>query len=214
MRSIEIDEYLKITGLKRGTYDARQTLREVAFAFGLQRRPAGGVLFDLDCLYHFFVEALTPICSRKHAASIITIHSDEAIGAVGLADAKPKGNAKREDVYLAAVEFGPGYAQIRGRRNDKMMKFAAMTLAKLSESAAKHPDQARGNTRITLVNVTTVLREVRVRAARIGLDFSAPFFPPDTDEMAAKLIATAKKDRERFLRMVAEAQLAAGEARQ
>lgn len=61
--------------------------------------------------------------------------------------------------------------------------------------------------RITWINVSAILRRIRERAAKIGLDFSGAFFPPE-GETAAKLLAMAKKDREAVLAWVAEQALA------
>ena len=201
MRAIGINDYLAICDVKRGSYDARQTLKEIGLAFGLARRLAGGVMLDLDCICHFISEALTPVLSRKYAAAIVRAYSDEILKAVGLADANPA-----EVMFLAGVEFGPGYGQIT-REHDRKMRFGATTLTDFAASFAKSPE-ANDVTRVTHINVTEILRNVRARAAKRGFDWTAPFFPPPSDPMAAKLIATAKKERESALRLYAQDQLA------
>lgn len=198
MRATGIDDYLAITGMKRATFDAWQTRSEIALAFGLARRLAGGTLLDLDCICHFVGEALSPTFTRKHAATLVRAHSDEILKAIGLADITPG-----DDLFIAAAELGPGYAITRDHR----MLFGATTLGELAKSYADHR-QGEQATRVTLVNMTRILSDVRDRAAKCGVDFSAPFFPPPDDPTAAKLIATAKKERELALKMYAQEQLA------
>ena len=50
MRVIKSSDYLKICDVKRATFDARTSRNEIAYAFGLARRLAGGVMLDLDCV--------------------------------------------------------------------------------------------------------------------------------------------------------------------
>lgn len=205
MRAIGLNDYLAITGLKRGTFDARQTLKEMPFAFGLARRLAGGVMLDLDCICFFIGEALTPVLSREHAATIIRAFADDVLEAVGRADAEPD-----ETWFLNAVEFGPGYGQIT-RDNDRQMIFGATTAEHFAETFRKNPKnpKAKQITRITWVNVTHILADLRIRAAKHGFDWSAAaFFPPPDDPMAAKIIKTARKERELALQAYAQDQLA------
>jgi hypothetical protein len=196
MRPVSPDKYLAITEQKRSTFDARQTLGEIALAFGLPRRLAGGVLVDLDCACHFVVEALAPTYTRKGAASaLVRGHSDQVLEAIGRADAEPG------EIFLAAIEYGPAWGQLK--EINQQMHFGAATLKELAEAASGHP---RGKliTRVTLVSMQAVLKDVRARAAKQGLDWSAPFFPPPSDPLAAKLIKRGKAEREAALRLYAE----------
>jgi hypothetical protein len=204
MRAIGIDDYLAITGIPRGSFDAWQARGEIALAFGLARRLAGGTMLDLDCICHFIGEALAQRFTRKYAATgLVCGYSDEVLRAIGLAD------TTADAIFLAAAESGPDYALTRRHR----MHFGATTLADLAASLAKHEQPV---TLITLVNVTRILRDVRTRAAKHGHVWTAPFFPPPDHPLATKLMAVAKKERDAALQMFAQEQLAksVSEARQ
>ena len=89
MRAIGLTDYLTITGMKRGTFDARQTRGHLPLAFGLARRLAGGVMLDLDAVCYFIAEGLSPVFEREFSAAIVRSHSDAVLEAVGRADANP-----------------------------------------------------------------------------------------------------------------------------
>ena len=195
MRAIGIDGYLAITGMKRATFDAWQTRGEIALAFGLARRLAGGAMLDLDCVCHFIGEALAPVFTRKHAAT----HRRAPTATKSSKPSAWRTPRPAEDMFLAAVEFGPGYAITREHR----MVFGATTLADLAASYAKqraakashahHADQRDAELCATCGRAPPEPASI----------WTAPFFPPPDDPMAAKLIATAKKEREAALQMYA-----------
>ncbi len=181
MRAISIKDFLAISGMKRATFDARQTEGEIALGFGLARRLAGGTMLDIDVICTRIGGALTPAFGRKHAATIVAAYSDEILKAIGLADSDAS-----EDMFLCAAEFDWQIAR------DHRMVFGATTLPALAKS---YTAAGMATTRATLINVTQIMHEARVSAAEHGLDWSAPFFPPPGDPMADKLIATAKQER-------------------
>jgi hypothetical protein len=62
--------------------------------------------------------------------------------------------------------------------------------------------------RFTAVNMTDILRRIRLNAARAGLDLSAPFFPPPGDPLHDQITEAAKKQRDDALVLFNERRLA------
>jgi hypothetical protein len=180
-------------------------------AFGLPAPLAGGVFLDLDCVASILRDELTPAFGRKLAASLVRLHGDEWMKAVGLADTTP------EPAWYFVFELGPpptpkpgqvGHRDIViGHRGKYLVSAGTFAdFAKLNEFAKlpieKHP------VRFTGVNVSDVLRRIRENAARAGLDLSAVFFPPDTNPLHHEILEAAKKERNAALSLFHQRRMA------
>ena len=196
MRGIDIKEYLTLCQFSRGQFDSRQSRGEIALTFGLERRLVAGIMLDLDVALHLAVEEFTPGFTAAYAARVWRAHPDKFLEGVGLADAQV------EPVFLMIAEYGDEVHRASRRpgssfREKQMCGPVTIDgIYPFSENAeVPIPD------RLTLVCVNSILKRVRERAAKIGLDWSAPFFPPPSDPQAAKLIAAGKAQRDYALRL-------------
>jgi hypothetical protein len=197
MRAIEdFKDFLSLSEQSRGQWDSRQKRGEVALTFGLERRLAAGIMMDTDVVLHLVVEEFTPAFTAAYAARVWCAHPDKFLQGVGLAD------AQAEPVFLMVAEYGDKVHRDSKRAGswfrDKQM-VGPVTIDGIypfsDNPEVPVPD------RITMVCVNSILKRVRERAAKIGLDWSAPFFPPPSDPTAAKLIALGKAQREYALRV-------------
>jgi hypothetical protein len=201
MRALSFEQYLKATGLKETTFRGQEHRGEFAGAFGLQRRLAAGTMLDLDLVAHFLVEELAPAFTRVYAAKLVHSFSDEWLKGIRIAE------IQAEPVWFMVSEYGDkrvrGYAATRDQQRVAVVTFNGV-------GPFVDPEHPKRDipARMTFVNLKDILRRARTSAAKAGLDFSAPFFPHPEDPMAAKVIATAKKQREVALQMYQQDRIA------
>jgi hypothetical protein len=207
MRVITTAQLLHVTQMPEGTFHAQVSRKETALAFGLGRKLTGGVYLDLDCVAVLLADELAAAFGRKVAASLVIMHGDAWLRGIGGVD------TMREHVFLQVAEYGePSRHSVFGGRSvrDKM-RVGVSTLTELSgfgagaeQTGLEIPD------RMTLVNLTSLIHRIRLRAVQIKLDLSDPLFPPDSDPDASELLKKARKDREAALGWYVEQQLAKG----
>jgi hypothetical protein len=196
MRALAPSQFYPIAGTNPNSFGARVNRGEVALAFGTDRPLVGGKLLDLDAVASILVDELTPAFGRKFAPVIIRAHPDEWLAAVGRAD------TTAEPVYVVVFEHGEPHAGKRAYRDEYRVangifaEFANLSFAGLPSD--KVP------VRTTMINVSDILHRIRHNAARIGVDLSAPFFPPPGEPLFERVIRTAKKDRDKALALFHE----------
>jgi hypothetical protein len=202
MRSLSTQQFYAAAGTNAGTFGARTNRQETALAFGIERRLAGGKLLDLDAAAMILVDELTPAFGRRYAATIVRAHSDTWLKGVGRAD------TMTEPMYFLVAEYGePIKGATHAIRNS--MRVAVATFGEFKDY---NDPKAHFPARVTMVNISNVLKRVRANAAKVGVDLSGPFFPPPTDPLAKELIATAKKQREKALALYFERMAATKES--
>lgn len=208
MRIISPANLYALTEKTQSTVAVQAGRGEIAFAFGLRQRLAGGHPLDLDAVAFVLVDELTAAFGRKIASTIVITHSDKWLLGLGRVD------NTREPVFLAVNEYGEAsrhkYFDKRALR-DKMSVGVTTVVEHcrgLQAGFADRPD-IRIPDRITWINLSSILKRIRERAAKLALDLSAPFFPPETDPHARKLLQIAKKDRKKALAWFAVQKLAA-----
>jgi len=206
MRALSAQHFFALAATNHGSWSARTNRGEMALAFGIRRRLAGGRFLDLDAVAAILVDELTPGFGRKFAAVIVTSFGDAWLNAVGQADATQTPvffQVGEEGDVLTKAERGVMGKDVPLLR--KSVRVGCGTIAELAKCAEGAPAMPE---RLTMVNITSMLARVRARAAGVGLDLSAPFFPPPDDPFAKQLIATAKQDREAAVAMYFEAVVA------
>jgi hypothetical protein len=193
MLALSPEQFRACTGVSRQTFGAHVARDEVALAFGHGAPLAGGTFVDLDCLALLLIDELEPAFTRKFAAAIVRMHGDEWLKAVGRAD------TIAEPVYFFVFEHGDARAEgKRSYREKYRVSEGPLTdFANLNAFATLPQDNIPA--RFTGVNVSDILRRVRLNAARAGLDMSAPFFPPPGDPLHEEIVTAAKKQRDAFL---------------
>jgi hypothetical protein len=203
MRALSTPQLLSITDTSEGTFGSQIKRNETVLAFGLERKLAGGVYLDLDAVAMLLVDELTSALGRKIATTIVRSHSDTWLRAVARVD------TTREPVFFVVSEYGEPsrhpYFGGRSLRDKQRVGQTTMTEGD-RKGFADNPD-VEVPERVTWINVTSILRRIRVRAVKIGLDLSDPFFPPETDPTAKKLLDMARKDRAKALAWYAEQRL-------
>lgn len=203
MRTVTPAQLLTLADTSHNSMNAYLKRGETALAFGSKQRLAGGVMLDVDAAAMELVDELAAGFGRKIASTIVTAHADTWLLGVGRAD------ATREPIFLIVSEFGESkrhkYFDKRALRDQ--MKVGVTDIGQQAARFADNPT-VRPPDRMVWINLSSILRRIRERGAKIGLDLSAPFFPPEGDENAAKLLALAKKDREAAMAFYAEQKLA------
>ena len=182
----------------------RTARKETALAFGIERKLAGGKYLDLDVVALALVEDLANAFGRRAAATLVRAHADKWLDGVGRAD------VTREPVFLMIMEYGRPvrHQYFDDKQVSDRMRIGVSTLADYEPIRfADHP-KTEIPARMTWINLSGILARVRVNAAKAGLDFSAPFFPPPDDPIAKELIATAKKSRNDALALFHERRMA------
>ena len=165
MRKLDIDQFLTLAGVGRRSFRVMANRNEVALAFGVSDRLAGGNFLDLDVISMICTDELAPAFGRVLAASLVRGFSDVWCMAVSEADASP------QPIFLVVIEQGKKFTGgQRATREGVNMGYGTMAdLADKMASVASLPP------RMTLVNLTSLLADVRAKASAIGLDFSQPF---------------------------------------
>jgi hypothetical protein len=194
MRALTPAQFYACTGTNPASIRAHISKGDFAMAFGADRPLAGGVFLDLDVVAHLLNDELMPAFGRRLAPTLVKVHGDSWMKAVGLAD------TVAEPTWWFVFEMGPPPTPKPGNVGHREKYLVAVgTFADLAglDKFAELPVDKRP-VRVTGVSVTDVLRRVRENAARIGLDLSAAFFPPD-GPLHQEIIEAAKKDRETML---------------
>jgi hypothetical protein len=194
MRRLTADEFYKVAGVDRSTFKAAVHREEVALAHGTQWPLAGGTFLDLDVISWMLVDELTPAFSRKLAAVFVRGFSDVWTEALARAETQD------EPVFLIVTEVGE---LISGgmRAIHAYVDVQCGTLSELGQSAYK-PGGSIGPDRMTLVNMTSVQRRVRLAAAKVGVDLSASFCPHPDDPEFARIRRETKKWRELYVEKI------------
>jgi hypothetical protein len=169
MKKITAADFYRLVGIKENSHKAYVSRGEVALAFGTSRPNAGGVFLDLDVVASLLTDELTPAFSRKTAATLIRAFADVWLHAVTMAE------AEAEPAFLIVAEFGAATFGRRGETREGV-NIGAATLAE-AWKAMQHGKKVAD--RMTFVNVTSLLRDLRSRAAKEGIDLPEVFVPRD-----------------------------------
>jgi hypothetical protein len=202
MRVITTAQLLHITQTPEGTFNAQISRKETALAFGLGRKLAGGVFLDLDCCAVLLTDELAAAFGRKVAATIVIMHGDAWLRGIGEVD------ATREPVFFQVAEYGEPerHSVFGGRSVRNRMRVGCSTIVR-PVGLADRPDIEVPD-RITWVNLSSIVRRIRLRAMQIKLDLSDALFPPESDPDASKLLEKAREDREAATAWYVEQQFA------
>ena len=196
MRIITPSEFFAAANVQPATFRTMCKRGETALAFGAPHALAGGHFLDLDAAIFRIAHDLSAAFGTKMAAGLVRTFSDVVAVAVSRADLEVP-----EPVWLFAIEFGHRPPGVTAKRHCYgHIKLAAATLPEVfGKSAAGEPDIPA---RITMVNVSRVLADLRDAARHAGFDLSAPFLPPLDDPEFVEARAEAKQSREQMLAAV------------
>jgi hypothetical protein len=189
MQRVTADEFFQIIKTTPGTFNVGATRSETALAFGAARPLAGGLFLDLDIAAAMLVDELTPAFTRKFAATLIRGFFDEWCKAVGRVDTTD------EPIFLIVIETGEPLAGKRRGYREHGVNVASATLRELSDNDLREARTVPE--RMTLINVSSVVRRAREAASAIKVDLSAPFCPGPDDPKFEQAMRDAKAWRER-----------------
>ncbi len=185
-------KFYAIAETNRSTFASLVSRGEGALAFGVGAPLAGGHFVAADAAVVLMAYELHPAFGRKYASTILRGHADKVLWCLGKAD------TTSEPVFFGVAEYGDvqiKHTSSRAFRDQLRVGPLVFSEFKGFGPAIQQPE------RVTLINVSNIVRRVRANGKREGIDLSAPFFPPPGDAVADKIIEMMKEDRERALKM-------------
>jgi hypothetical protein len=183
MQSLTRDEFLEILGLTGGAFDQLQHAGHVALAFGVPLPATPGRYLDLDLVAMWTNLGLTPSLGREISTAIVAAFFHQWGAAVGYSEADPN-----KDFFMAVGGVGWDAA----KKGPKLLMVTHGTL-----------DQITGDFRDTkdlvgyfTINITDIIRRLRARAHKAGIDLSRPFFFPPDDPRFDQILTQVKRERD------------------
>jgi len=158
-------EVLQLSDIGDEALKSMRRRDQIAIAFGGHDIVAAKMYLPVDGVALMISSALSETYGASTAAALTRASADKVLIAVAQA------GVSNATVPLAIIDLVRG----DGRR------------AYVASAAAVEPSAADGYVleRVTSINVSHIIDQVRARAARIDLDLSAPFLPaPDSVEFA------------------------------
>jgi hypothetical protein len=153
----------------------------VALAFATPLPAMPGRYLDLDLVAMAINLGFSPSLGRKISTAIVAGFFHQWASAVGHAEATP-----HQEFFIAIGGVGWDIA-------NKGPKFLLVTHGTL--------DEITGDFRKTkelvgffTVNISDIIRRLRERAQRIGIDLSRPFFFPPDDPLFNQIVAQVKRE--------------------
>ena len=169
----------RVAGIPPNHWKQLKHRKQTALAFGLDATSApSAVPFDLDSAVLRVMLDFAHGLGVKVAGALVRLHWDTVLAALGRSDAEPV------PVFLMALEDTEGE-----------WRFAQGNLADVAGWSAENVATVR---RLILLNVDDLLAQLRENGRKIGLDLSAPFFPPPGDELFEQVTGEGAKDRDEF----------------
>jgi hypothetical protein len=181
MQPLTRDEFLELLGLTSGSFDQLQHAGHVALAFATPLPASPGRYLDLDLVAMAINLGFTPSLGRKVSTAIVARFFHQWASAVGHAEA-----TTRQEFFMAVGGVGWDIAN----KGPKLLLVTHGTL-----------DQITGDFRNTkelvgflTVNVSDIIRRLRERAQRVGIDLSRPFFFPPDDPRFNQILTKVKRE--------------------
>jgi hypothetical protein len=189
MQALTRDEFLEILGLTGGAFDQLQHAGYVALAFGTPLPATPGRYLDLDLVAVAINLGLTPSLGRKTATAIVGGFFHQWGSAVGQAEADPA-----HEFFMAVG--GVGWDAVK--RGPRLMLVTNGTLDQIMGDFRDRKDLVGFFT----VNISDIIRRLRERAQKAGIDLRRPFFFPPDDARFDEILAQVKRERnERIARV-------------
>jgi hypothetical protein len=177
------DEFLELVGLRSGVFDQLQHAGFVALAFGTPLPARRGRYLDLDLVAVAINEALTPSIGRPWATAVVGKFFLHWLTAVARAEAD-----QSQDFFLAVggVEWDPQ------RRCPKRLLITNGTLGEISQNFQGTKDLFGYHT----VSISAIIRRLREKAQKAGIDLSRPFFFVPGDPRLTEIVTQFTRERD------------------
>ena len=183
MQKLTREEFLDLLQLTSGAFDQLQHAGHVALAFGVPFPAAPGRYLDLDLVAMAINLGLSQPFGREISTAIVAGFFDQWVSAVGYAEANPD-----QQFFMAIGGIGWDVA----KKGPKLLTVTHGTIDDIS-------NDFRGNTDVVgyfAVNITDIIRRLRERARKMGIDLRSPFFFPPDDARLNQILAQAKREFE------------------
>jgi hypothetical protein len=181
MQSLTREEFLEILGLTGGTFDQLQHAGHVALAFGTPLPSTPGRYLDLDLVAMAINLGLTQSIGREISTAIVASFFSQWASAVGHAEADP------EQDYFMAVG-GVGWDATK--KSPKLLLVTNGTVDEIAQDFRNSKDLVGFFT----VNVSDIMRRLRVHAHEAGVDLSRPFFFSPNDPRFNEILISVKRE--------------------
>ena len=167
MQTLTRREFLELLGLTSGAFDQLQHAGHVALAFGTPFPATPGRYLDLDLVAMATNLGLSQSLGREVSTAIVAGFFDQWASAVGLAEATP-----HREFFLAVG----GIRWDAAKKGPELLVVTHGTLDQITKDFRGTKDLVGFFT----VNISDIIRRLRERGQRAGIDLSRPFFfPPD-----------------------------------
>ena len=190
MHQIQWKGYRQAAGLTTAQW-RNMALRDKTLVFAFGTAPTdlpGGRYFDVDAAVTRIGMDLAPGLGQGTAMNLVRLAGAAALNAIAWAD-----------YTETTVYFGVAEGIIDGSKCFQVASGAFDQFESLLRVVRNSKGREAPTARITMVNVTEVLRQVRANAAAAGLDLGDPFLPPPDSVAFAELLSAGRKmDDERL----------------
>jgi hypothetical protein len=183
VQSLTRSEFLEMLGLTAGAFDQLQHAGHVALAFGVPLPATPGRYLDLDLVAMATNLGLTPSLGRETSTVIVGTCFHQWASAVGRAEVD-----RSQDYFIAAGGVGWDDA----KKRPKLIVVTNGTIAQIAEDFRGTQDLVGFFT----VNVSDIIRRLRMRAEAAGIDLSRPFFFSPDDPRFTEIIKQVKRERD------------------
>jgi hypothetical protein len=183
MQILTRDQVLKLLGLTRGGFDQLQHAGHVALAFGSPLPARPGRYFELDLVAIAINLGLAQSLGREMSTAIVAGFFHQWAAAVGYAEADPS-----DDFFLAVG----GVDWDDAKKGPTSLIVTNGTFDQIKRDFGELKDLAGFFT----VNVSDIIRRLRIKAQAAGINLSGPFFFAPDDPRFEQILTQVKREWE------------------
>ena len=181
MQALTRREFLELLELTGGAFDQLQHAGHVALAFGTPVPATPGRYLDLDLVAMAISLGLSQALGREIATAIVAGFFHQWASAVGHAEATPD-----QEFFMAVGGVGWDAA----KKGPKLLIVTHGTLGQITEDFHRTKDLVGYFT----INVSDIVRRLRERGQKVGIDLSRPFFFPPGDPRFEQILTQVKRE--------------------
>jgi hypothetical protein len=181
MQTLTRVEFLEILQLTGGAFDQLQHAGHVALAFGTPLPASPGRYLDLDLVAMAISLGLSQWLGREISTAIVAGFFHQWASAVGYAEANPD-----QEFFMAIGGVGWDAA----KKGPKLLLVTHGTIDQIADDFRGMKDLVGYFT----VNVSDIIRRIRERAQKVGIDLSRPFFFPPGDPRFDQILTQVKRE--------------------
>lgn len=181
MQYVSRTEFLELLDLTSGAFNQLQHTGHVALAFGSPVPAFPGRYLDLDLVAMAINLGLSQTVNRSASTAIVSGFFHQWGSAVGHAEANPS-----DDTFMAVA--GIGWDPIK--KTAKRLLVTNGTMEEVTGDFKPEKDLVGYFT----VNVSDIIRRLRARAGKAGINLSQPFFWPPDDPRFKQILTQYQRE--------------------